>query len=147
MLLCLTPERRLLKSESQRSALCQGRAGELDRHACYFPSLSSVIIEKGQIEQTGTLSHLFSRQQRRRLSPVHTWTARQRGSLMRSHGWSSYRPHIRGCTKRRFIQLSWEAAAVFCDNIFPCILSPSPYFEVKVIKIEDCFHMTCRFWV
>lgn len=71
--LLLKSGRLLLKSERQRNVLCQGHKGKLKWPACYFPSLLSLIIKKGQTEKTGTPSHPFSWQQRRQLCPIHTW--------------------------------------------------------------------------
>lgn len=80
--------RLLLKSESQRNALCQGHKGKLGWHICYFPSLLSSIIhlkkKKGQTEKTVTPSHPFSWQQRRQLCPVHTWIPDKEASSWRA---------------------------------------------------------------
>lgn len=52
--------RLLLKSESQWNSVCHSHKGKLRRHACYFPSLLSLIIKKGQFERNSEPSFPFT---------------------------------------------------------------------------------------
>lgn len=52
--------RQFLKYENQGKALCQGHKGKLGWHACYFPSLLSLIIKKGRSGKDGNSRAVLS---------------------------------------------------------------------------------------
>lgn len=52
--------RLLLKSESQWNSVCHSQKGKLSWHACYFPSLLSLIIKKGQFRRNCEPSFPFT---------------------------------------------------------------------------------------
>lgn len=111
----LNSGRLLLKSESQRSALCQGHKGKLGWHACYFPSLLSSVIIKirggGQAEKTGTTSHPFSWQQRRQLCPVHTWIPDKEAASCRATAGGLQATHTRPYKGTPF---NWAVRLLLC---------------------------------
>lgn len=92
--------RLLLKSESQRTTLCQGHKGKLGWHACYFPSLlSSIIKKKGDKLKRRELWAILSLDNRDDDCVLSTRRSQTKRQLHVAPLLVVYRPHIQDCTK------------------------------------------------
>lgn len=97
--------RLLLKSESQRTTLCQGHKGKLGWHACYFPSLLSSIIKKGTNWKDGNSEPSFLLTTETTIVSCPHVDPRQRGSFMSRHCWW-FTGHTYKIVQRHSIQFS-----------------------------------------